>query len=111
MSLLHAASGDVVSLQPLGDGLASAKSTAIVRTPHLELIRTVLHAGRSIPEHKIDGELTLQCIEGELCVSAQGRKITLAPGQMLFLGGGVPHAVEAVKDSSALLTLLRVKAE
>lgn len=110
MSLLHVASGDIVSLQPLGDTLASALSTAIVRTPHLELIRTVLHAGRSVPEHKVDGELTLQCIEGELRVSAHGRKISLMPGQMLFLGGGVPHAVDALKDSSALLTLLRVKA-
>ena len=111
MSLLHAASGEVISLQPLGDTLINALSTAIVRTPHLELIRTVLHAGRSVPEHKIDGELTLQCIEGELRVSAHGRKITLMPGHMLFLDGGVPHAVEAMKDSSALLTLLRIKAE
>ena len=111
MSLVHAESGDVVSVRPLADALANAVSTAIVRTPHLELIRTVLHAGRHVPEHKIEGELTLQCIEGELIVRAYGRDITLAPGQMLFLGGGVPHAVEAVKDSSALLTLLRVKAQ
>ena len=111
MSLVHAASGDVVSLRPLDDALATAISTAIVRTPHLELIRTVLHAGRRVPEHKVEGELTLQCIEGELRVNAHGREITLVPGQMLFLGGGVPHALEAVKDSSALLTLLRFKAE
>lgn len=111
MSLTHAASGDVISVQPLAGTLASAVSTAIVRTPHLELIRTVLHAGRSVPEHKIDGELTLQCIEGELRVNAHGRKITLIPGQMLFLGGAVPHAVTAVKDSSALLTLLRIKSQ
>ncbi len=110
MSLVHAASGDVISLHPLGDGLSHAMSTAIVRTPHLELIRTVLRAGRKVPEHKIDGELTLQCLEGELGVSTQGRQIRLLPGQMLFLDGGVPHAVEAVKDSSALLTLLRIKA-
>lgn len=108
MSLVHAGSGDVVSVRPLADALPTAISTAIVRTPHLELIRTVLHAGRRVPEHHIDGELTLQCIEGELIVRAHGRDISLVPGQMLFLDGGVPHAVEAVKDSSALLTLLRV---
>ncbi len=108
MSLSHAESGDVVSVRPLDDALPSAVSTAIVRTPHLELIRTVLHAGRSVPEHQISGELTLQCIEGEMIVRAHGRDITLTPGQMLFLDGSVPHAVEAVKDSSALLTLLRV---
>lgn len=110
MSLLHAESGDVVSVRPLADALSNAVSTAIVRTPHLELIRAVLHAGRRVPEHKIGGELTLQCIEGELIVYAHGRKITLAPGQMVFLAGGVSHAIEALKDSSALLTLLRFNA-
>lgn len=110
MSLVHAGSGDVISVRPLADALPNAVSTAIVRTSHLELIRTVLHAGRRVPEHKTSGELTLQCIEGELIVRAHGRDITLTPGQMLFLDGGVPHAVEAVKDSSALLTLLRIKA-
>lgn len=109
MSLVHAVSGDVVSVQPLADALPNAISTAIVRTPRLELIRTVLHAGRSVPEHKIDGELTLQCIEGELRVHAHGREISLVPGQMLFLDGGVSHSVKAIKDSSALLTLLRIK--
>lgn len=111
MSLIHAGSGDVVSVRPLGDALPNAVSTAIVRTPRLELIRTVLHAGRRVPEHHIDGELTLQCIEGELIVHAHGRDITLAPGQMLFLDSGVPHSIEAVTDSSALLTLLRLKAQ
>lgn len=110
MSLVHASSGDVISVRPLADALPNAVSTAIVRTPHLELIRTVLHAGRRVPEHTIGGELTLQCIEGELIVRAHGRDITLTPGQMLFLDGGVPHEVAAVKDSSALLTLLRIKA-
>lgn len=109
MSLVHVGSGDVVSVQPLADALPNAISTAIVRTPHLELIRTVLHAGRSVPEHKIEGELTLQCIEGELRVHAHGREISLVPGQVLFLDGGVSHSVKAIKDSSALLTLLRIK--
>ena len=110
MALPHAQSGDVISLEPLGEKLADAVSTAIVRTPHLELIRTVLHAGRRVPEHRVEGELTLQCMEGKLQVTAHGRDITLLPGQLLFLAGGVPHAVEALADSSALLTLLRVKA-
>lgn len=109
MARPHALSGDVIRLEPLGKELANAVSTAMVRTPHLELIRTVLHAGRRVPEHRVEGELTLQCIEGKLQVTAHGSDVTLLPGQLLFLAGGVPHAVEAIEDSSALLTLLRVK--
>lgn len=110
MSLPHASSGDVIDVTPLGERLPAAMSTAIVRTAHIELIRSVLHRGRSVPEHKVDGELTIQCIEGQLTVHAQGRAIALGPGELLFLAGGVPHSVEASEDSSALLTLVRVPA-
>ena len=110
MSLPHATSGDVISVTPLAEALQAAVSTAIVRTPHFELIRSVLHKGRSVPEHKVDGELTIQCIEGRLDVHAHGRKIPLGPGEVLFLEGGTPHSVEAAEDSSALLTLVRVPA-
>jgi len=110
MSLPHAASGDVIRLDPLQSGLRDALSYAIVRTPHLELIRSVLHRGRSVPEHQVDGELTLQCIEGRLKVHAHGRTMVLAPGELLFLEGGVPHSIAAEEDSSALLTLVRLPA-
>ncbi len=110
MSLPHAHSGDVIHLKPLGTTLPQAMSTAIVRTAHLELIRSVLHQGRSVPEHKVDGELTIQCIEGRLRVQAHGRTMSLAAGDLLFLAGGVPHSMTADEDSSALLTLLRMPA-
>lgn len=110
MSLPHATSGDVIRVMPLHAELKNALSTAIVRTPHVELIRSVLHKGRTVPEHKVDGELTIQCIEGRLNIRAHARTITLGPGELLFLDGGVPHAIDAVEDSSALLTLVRLPA-
>ncbi len=110
MSLPHATSGDVISVTPLQEALPDALSTAIVRTPHFELIRSVLHKGRSVPEHKVNGELTIQCLEGKLDVHAHGRAIPLGPGELLFLAGGVPHSIDAAEDSSALLTLVRVPA-
>ena len=110
MSLPPATSGDVIDVKPLGAELPAAISTAIVRTAHLELIRSVLHKGRAVPEHKVDGELTIQCIEGKLSVRAHGLTIALAVGELLFLAGGVPHSIAADEDSSALLTLVRVPA-
>jgi quercetin dioxygenase-like cupin family protein len=110
MSLPHAHSGDVIDLRPLGARLPQAMSTAIVRTAHVELIRSVLHKGRTVPEHKVDGELTIQCIEGKLTVQAHGKTMALAAGELLFLEGGVPHAMAAEEDCSALLTLVRIAA-
>lgn len=111
MSLPHAHSGDVIALKPLGAGLPQATSTAIVRTPHLELIRSVLHKGRTVLEHTVAGDLTIQCIEGKLAVQAHGMTTMLLPGELLFLAGGVPHSIAADEDSSALLTLVRVAAK
>lgn len=107
MSLPHAKSGDIVSVKPLGLQLPQTLPHAIVRSAHLELIRTVLHAGKSVHEHKIDGEMVIQCIEGRIGVNAHGRRIVLEPGELLFLDGGVLHAMDAETDSSALLILSR----
>ena len=107
MSLPHAKSGDVVSIRPLGTQLAQALPHAIVRGDQLELIRTVLHAGKSVHEHKIAGEMAIQCIEGRIGVNAHGRRIVLEPGELLYLEGGVLHAMDAEVDSSALLVLTR----
>lgn len=107
MSLPHASSGDVIDLHPYQQRLQEAMSTAIVRTEHLELIRTVLHAGKSVPEHDVSCEITIQCIEGSFTVHAHGKDITLQAGQMLFLAAHVPHALHAGEDASALMTLVR----
>ena len=107
MSLPHASSGDLIDLHPYRQRLQEATSTAIVRTEHLELIRTVLHAGKSVPEHAVSCEMTIQCIEGFFTVRAHGKDIPLRAGQMIFLAAHVPHALSATEDASALLTLVR----
>jgi quercetin dioxygenase-like cupin family protein len=59
-----------------------------------------------MPEHMVDGEMTLQCLEGEIVCEAGGKNTVLQPGDMLYLLGGVPHSVRANVDSVALLTIL-----
>jgi quercetin dioxygenase-like cupin family protein len=106
MALHHAASGDKIALSRNDDDIAFFTSVALAKTPHMELIRMVLPKERPMPEHKVDGEMTLQCLEGEIDVDAHGRIVTLKPGEMLYLAGGVPHAVRAVVDSVGLMTIL-----
>ena len=106
MALQHAASGDLIPLARSDDDIAAFTSVALVKTEHMELIRLVLPKERSMPEHKVDGEMTLLCLQGELVCDAHGKSTVLRPGEMLWLLGGVPHAVRANEDAVALLTIL-----
>lgn len=106
MALQHAASGDKIALARGDDELAHFTSVALVKTEHMELIRLVLPKERPMPEHKVDGEMTLQCLAGEIAFDAHGRTVILKPGEMLYLAGGVPHALRALDDAVALMTIL-----
>jgi quercetin dioxygenase-like cupin family protein len=106
MALHHAASGEKIALARDEDDIAYFTSVALAKTAHMELIRLVLPKERAMPEHKVDGEMTLQCLEGEIDVDAYDRIVTLKPGEMLYLAGGVPHSVRAVEDAVALMTIL-----
>ena len=106
MALQHAVSGEKIALQRGDDDIAHFTSVALVKTEHMELIRLVLPTERPIPEHKIDGEVTLQCLEGEIAVDAHGRTVVLQPNEMLYLAGGEPHTIRANRDAVALMTIL-----
>ncbi|MFP5390395.1 MAG: cupin domain-containing protein [Gammaproteobacteria bacterium] len=106
MALPHAASGEVIQLSRSDDDIASLTSVALVKTENMELIRLLLPKEREMPMHQVDGEITLLCLNGELVVDAHGKSSVLRPGEMLYLLGGVPHAVRANEDSVGLLTIL-----
>jgi len=106
MAIEHAQPGQPVDVGPLGPLLTGAKTVALFKSAQLEVIRLVLLAGRTLPPHKVDGEITIQCLEGRLAVGAGGSRQVLAAGQLLYLSGGVPHDVQALEDASALVTIV-----
>jgi quercetin dioxygenase-like cupin family protein len=106
MSIAHAISGEPIDVAPFDSRLREQRSAALFKSEQLEVMRLVLPAGKSIPEHKVSGEITIQCIEGELSVRVDGNSTRLLAGQLMFLLGSVPHSVTAVVHSSALVTLV-----
>lgn len=106
MALKHLLPMQPVDLSPFEAGLAGAKSVALFKSEQLEVIRLVLPAGKTLAEHRVDGEITIQCLEGEADVEAGGEKTRLQAAQMLYLHGGVAHTVVARSDASLLLTVV-----
>jgi quercetin dioxygenase-like cupin family protein len=105
MAIPHAAPGQVVDVSPLGASLERETSVALFKSEDLEVMRLVLQAGKSLPPHRVPGEITVLCIEGTVDVTANGTSHVLRAGQLLYLHGNVLHGVTAVEDASALVTI------
>lgn len=105
MALTHATPGQALDVRPLGTRLFTEKTSALFKSRDFELMRLVLLAGKSFPPHKVAGEITIHCLEGELAVELDGGMVSLHAGELLFLEGNLPHGVKAVTDASALVTI------
>ena len=105
MAHRHASSGEVVDLKALGDTLDRHVTHALIKSTQLELIRLVLPAGKTLREHRVAGEITVLCVEGVIDIRAHGVDRRLAAGQLIHIAADEPHALRAVTDASALLTI------
>ncbi|MCC7059496.1 MAG: cupin [Burkholderiaceae bacterium] len=111
MALPHATSGDVVEVRNPAEQIADAPSTAIVRDGHIEVMRLLLPAGKSLPEHAVPGPMTLHCLEGVVDVRAHGASRPMRAGELMYLAGGAAHALHALEDAFVLATVVRVAAQ
>jgi quercetin dioxygenase-like cupin family protein len=93
----------------LGAALGASKTTSLVKTNELELIRMVHPAGKEIPPHKAPGEITVQCLEGRIAFTAHANTQDLAAGQLLYLASGEVRSLKGIEDSSLLVTILLPK--
>ena len=106
MSIPHALSGQPVPVAPYGPQLAEQRTVALFKSDQLEVIRLVLAAGKSMPLHRLSGEVTIQCIEGTLDVGLHGDSTLMQAGERMFLLSDVPHSVTARTHASALVTIV-----
>ena len=105
MSIRHVFAGEVISVLPLRERIAESKTSALFKAVDLEVIRIVLRKGKSLPEHTVPGEITLQCLEGCLDLRMEPGTLRMKAGDFVHLLGGQPHSLLAIQDSSALLTV------
>lgn len=105
MALPHTPSSEVVRIAPLGASLPGAVTSALFKASELEVIRVIVPAGKTLPQHQVPGEITLLCIEGEVRLQTPGNEQTLRPYDFVHLEGGTPHALTGHTDASLLLTI------
>lgn len=106
MALPHAQPLDIISVTPLGVSLGGAVSTSLLKTDRLQLLHLVLRAHQDQPEHHVDDECTIHCLEGDVEVVMPGGTRRLGAGNLLVLPGRQKHALRARTDCAVLVTLL-----
>ena len=105
MALIHAQPGDVIDIRPYGPALQVALSKALFKSAHLEVMRLVLPEGKAVPQHHLAGEVTIQCLEGRVALSAGDRVLELLPGELLWLAANTPYSMVGREDTSVLMTI------
>lgn len=106
MAEVHAKSGDIVDVRPLGDKLVDQISETLIRADHIQAFRLVLPKGKILHEHKAAGAITIQCLEGVVHMEAHGRQFELLAGELIYLADAQPHAVKALENASLLITII-----
>ncbi len=77
----------------------------VFKTNGLRIVLIALHKDAEMIEHKADGIISLQLLEGEILCRDNEQSFNLGEGQMLALHEGVRHSIVAIEESIMLLTL------
>jgi len=106
MAIPHAISGQPICIFPDTADSIKQQSTAIFKTEKLEVMRLMLARGKTMPAHKVAGEITVQCLSGAIDLLVGDQLTVLAAGHMVYLSGGVVHALTATEDACVLVHVL-----
>jgi quercetin dioxygenase-like cupin family protein len=79
----------------------------LIKYDDFRVVLTALQAKVRIPERKAEGRISVHVLSGHIQLRASGRTFSLRPGGLLAIDHGVPHEVEALEESSFLLTIAR----
>ena len=111
MALPHAQLMDVINVGPLGEELHGTVSTSLIKTERIQLLHMVLREHQDQPQHHVDNECTIHCLEGEVEVVTGSGVRKLRAGNVVVLPAGQQHALRARTESAVLVTLLLDKGD
>jgi quercetin dioxygenase-like cupin family protein len=81
-------------------------AVTLVKQSGMSLVLTHLHKGGTLAEHATPGAATVQVLDGLARVKIGDESLDLPAGRLIAFDSGVRHSVEAIEDSTLLLTLV-----
>jgi quercetin dioxygenase-like cupin family protein len=77
----------------------------LIKYDTLRVVLVALQAGKTLPEHRTEGRISVHVLSGHVEVKAAGRTFNLRPGSLLALDQNLPHDIQALQESDVLLTI------
>lgn len=102
----HIQSGEVVNLETLKGEMDVDASYALVKTNDMEVIRMAVHKGKTIDEHSVDGEMSVQCLKGDILFMVDGNARELTASDWLYLEKKQKFSYSVKEDTILLVTIL-----
>jgi quercetin dioxygenase-like cupin family protein len=106
--LIHHLTADARTIDPALLARTGRTARTLVKEGPLRLVLVAMTAGAELPRHRADGPVTIQVLEGDVCVTIVAREYPLAVGDVLVLTAEVEHAARSTTGALLLLTVVHV---
>ncbi len=80
-------------------------SITIFKSDTLRIVLIGLHEKAELKEHKANGVISVQVLEGKLSFNTAEQSCIIEKGQMIALHENIPHSVLAITETFFLLTV------
>lgn len=92
-------------LRSLTDSGQDRRAVTLVRESGLSVVLVDLRSGAELREHAAPGPITVQVIDGRVRIGIEDEQFDSAAYRLVAFDAGVRHSVQAIEDSTLLLTL------
>jgi quercetin dioxygenase-like cupin family protein len=82
-------------------------SKTFIKSGGLRVVMTSLRAGAALDNDQPDEAVSVDVLDGLVEITAGGASVTVRPGQLATLGGGVPWRIAAAEESVVVLSVGR----
>jgi quercetin dioxygenase-like cupin family protein len=84
---------------------ADHAAKVIAKQPGIRVLLIALKPGGRMHEHRADGAITAQGVDGHIEFTVGVRAVALSRGRLLTVAAGLPHSVTGIDVSALLLTM------
>ncbi len=82
-------------------------SITLMKSEKMRIVLISMHAGSEIKMHKSEGPISVHILEGKLKFITEKELVILSKGELLTLHENINHSLNAIEETSFLLTLVK----